>query len=165
MRMLRVLAMFMAAAVFTCAPFAHADNHKDSKAYKDCYKRGQDDARHGNAGNLDINHWKHSDERQACQDGYRAGFNSISTAVATPTPLPQGEVAAGPDSARDVGYQDGLMDGRNDRSSGHSFRPTDTDNYKHADRGYRDDFGNKDSWKAAYRTGYADGYREGFKKH
>lgn len=163
MRMLRILALFTAATIFIGAPAAHAD-HKDSKAYKDCFKRGQDDARHGNAGNLDINHWKHSDERQACQDGYRAGFNSVSTEVATPAPLPQGEVA-GATSAHDIGYQDGLMDGRNDRSTGHSFRPTDTDNYKHADRGYHDNFGEKDAWKAAYRQGYADGYREGFKKH
>jgi hypothetical protein len=164
MRFFRILSLAMAAALFTCAPFAHAD-HKNSKAYKDCFKRGQDDARHGNAGNLDINHWKHSDERQACQDGYRAGFNSVSTAIAAPAPLPQSEVAAGPDSARDIGYQDGLMDGRNDRSGAHSFRPTDTDNYKHADRGYHDNFGSKDAWKAAYRQGYADGYREGFKSH
>jgi hypothetical protein len=164
MRFFKILSLAMAAALFALAPMAHAD-HKDSKAYKDCFKRGQDDARHGNAGNLDINHWKHSDERQACQDGYRAGFNSVSTAVSVPT-LPQSEATGGAfDSARDVGYQDGLMDGRNDRSSGHSFRPTDTDNYKHADRAYRDNFGSKDAWKAAYRQGYSDGYREGFKKH
>ncbi|HZU21881.1 MAG TPA: hypothetical protein VE998_03555 [Terriglobales bacterium] len=165
MRFFRVLSLAAAAALFAFAPLAHAD-HKDSKAYQECFKRGQDDARHGNAGNLNINHWKHSDERQACQDGYRAGFNSVSTAVANPNSLPQGEApGAAFDSARNVGYQDGLMDGRNDRNAGHSFRPTDTDNYKHADRTYQDSFGNKDSWKAAYRQGYADGYREGFKNH
>ena len=164
MKSLRILALFIAAAMFVWAPAAHAD-HKDSKAYKDCFKRGQDDARHGKAGDLDINHWKHSDERQACQDGYKAGFASIGVPTASPAPLPEGDVAATPGSARDVGYQDGLMDGRNDRDSGHSFRPTDTDNYKHADRGYRDQFGSKDAWKSAYRQGYADGYREAYKKH
>lgn len=164
MKRLRFIAPLIAAAIFVYAPVAHAD-HKDSKAYKDCFKRGQDDARHGHAGDMNINHWKHKDERQACEDGYRAGFNAVGTTVAEPAPLPQGDVAATPGSGRDVGYQDGLLDGRNDRDTGHSFRPTDTDNYKHADRGYRDQFGSKDAWKSAYRQGYADGYREAYKKH
>ena len=66
---------------------------------------------------------------------------------------------------RDIGYQDGRLDGENDRNNHHNFRPTDADNYKHADRGYMDALGSKDSYKAAYREGYARGYREGFGKH
>ena len=34
--------------------------------------------------------------------------------------------------AQQNGYRDGVNDGRNDRATGHSFRPTHDDNYKNA---------------------------------
>jgi hypothetical protein len=65
-------------------------------------------------------------------------------------------------SARQYGYQDGLNDGRNDRQSGHSFRPTHDSNYKHADRGYYGGFGDKNQYKQVYRQGYEQGYQQGY---
>jgi hypothetical protein len=175
MRFSWILALCAAAALVGGAPRLSAanitsptavdDHHDTDKAYKDGYKHGKDDAKDHKSAYPKSDKWKHSDERRAYEQGYQEGYNSVAGAAA-PEALPQsGAVAASPNSPHDIGYQDGLLDGRNDRDSGHSFRPTDTDNYKHADRGYNDSFGSKDSWKSAYRQGYADGYREGYKKH
>ena len=64
--------------------------------------------------------------------------------------------------AEDIGYRDGMNDGRRDRDGGHSFRPTHDDNYKNADRGYNGSMGSKQAYKDAYRRGYERGYQEGF---
>lgn len=61
-----------------------------------------------------------------------------------------------------IGYTDGLADGRSDRSSGHSFRPTQGDNFKHADRGYNSGMGDKQLYKDTYRQGYQASYPQGF---
>ncbi len=61
-----------------------------------------------------------------------------------------------------VGYQDGLNDGRNDRATGHSFRPTQDSNYRHADHGYSGMFGDKGSYQQSYRDAYMQGYQEGY---
>jgi hypothetical protein len=169
MRIFRILALCTAAVLVSGLPSAANaaaiyDHHDTDKAYKDGYKHGRDDAEDHRSAYPKSKKWKHGDERKAYEQGYEAGYNSMSSSYA-PNTLPQAGVVAGAGSARDIGYQDGVMDGRNDRNTGHAFRPTDTDNYKHADRGYNDNFGNKDTWKAEYRQGYADGYREGFKKH
>ena len=66
------------------------------------------------------------------------------------------------DMAKQTGYQDGLNDGAHDKQSGHSFRPTQMDNYKNANRGFRDDMGDVDSYKLAYREGYSSGYKYGW---
>jgi hypothetical protein len=64
--------------------------------------------------------------------------------------------------AKQTGYQDGQKDGTHDKQSGHSFRPTQMDNYKSADRGFRDDMGDINSYKLAYREGYSSGYKNGW---
>ena len=63
-------------------------------------------------------------------------------------------------NARQFGYQDGLNDGRNDRFSGHSYRPTHDSNYKHADRGYNG--GDRNYYKSMYRQAYEQGYQQGY---
>jgi hypothetical protein len=64
--------------------------------------------------------------------------------------------------AQQVGYRDGVNDGQHDRSTGHSFRPTQDDNYKNADRGYTSSYGDKQQYKNAYRQGYEQGYQQGY---
>ena len=65
-------------------------------------------------------------------------------------------------NAAQIGYQDGINDGRSDRVTGHSFRPTQDDNYKDASRGYSSSFGDKQSYKNSYRQGYEQGYQQGY---
>ena len=89
--------------------------------------------------------------------GYPAGNYTYGNGNA-----PYGNSRGYGNQAANVGYQDGIMDGRNDRMTGHSFRPTHDDNYKHADRGYSSAFGNKNMYKQQYRSGYERGYPQGY---
>ena len=66
------------------------------------------------------------------------------------------------DTARRFGFEDGLNDGRRDRYTGHSFRPTHDESYRHADRGYNRSFGSRGYYKQMYREAYERGYREGY---
>ncbi len=65
-------------------------------------------------------------------------------------------------TASQFGYQDGFSDGRNDRLTGHSFRPTHDGNYHHADRGYYGGYGDRNYYKQLYRRAYEDGYERGY---
>ena len=56
--------------------------------------------------------------------------------------------------ARQYGYQDGINDGSRDRRTGHSNRPTQDSNYKHADHGYSSSYGDKNYYKQSYRQAY-----------
>jgi hypothetical protein len=64
-------------------------------------------------------------------------------------------------NARGIGYNDGLLAGQKDRSTGHSFRPTENKGYKDADKGYSSSF-NKEQYKQAYRDGFMQGYQRGY---
>lgn len=64
-------------------------------------------------------------------------------------------------NARTFGYQDGFNDGRGDRISGHSFRPTHDGNFKHADRGYYGGI-DRNYYKQMYREAYENGYQRGY---
>lgn len=65
-------------------------------------------------------------------------------------------------NARDFGYQDGYNDGRNDRFTGHSYRPTHDSNFRHADRGYYSGYGDRNYYKELYRRSYENGYERGY---
>jgi hypothetical protein len=109
--------------------------------------------------------------RQGYMDGYQRSFNGAVAAVPV-APNPSVPVVAVPvyvqpgytmaQQVYQTGYQDGARDGANDQQSGHNFRPTDSDRYKHADAGYNESFGEKEQYKQAYRQGYAAGYQQGF---
>lgn len=64
-------------------------------------------------------------------------------------------------NAKSLGYQDGFADRKNDWYTGHSFRPTHSGNFKHADRGY---YGGIDRgyYKQLYRESYEEGYGRGY---
>lgn len=59
-----------------------------------------------------------------------------------------------------MGFQDGFRDGRADLERRHKWHYGP--GYKHPDRGYRDEFGDRDDYKREYREGYEKGYAEGF---
>jgi len=59
------------------------------------------------------------------------------------------------------GYRDGFQHGREDRAR-HASLKFDTDDYKHADRGYDKYMGNRDQYKEGYRTGYEGGYNDAY---
>jgi len=59
------------------------------------------------------------------------------------------------------GYRDGYQHGREDRERRVSFK-FDTEDYRHADRGYDKYMGSHDEYKEGYRTGYQSGYTDAF---
>lgn len=65
--------------------------------------------------------------------------------------------------AYQIGMEDGRRDGQHDYYTRHSFRPEHSGNFKHADRGYRGQFGDKRYYKEQYRDGYLQGYRMGYR--
>jgi|SwirhisoilCB3_FD_contig_71_2507210_length_687_multi_3_in_0_out_0_1 hypothetical protein len=65
-------------------------------------------------------------------------------------------------NARNVGYNDGLLAGQKDRSTGHSFRPTQNKGYQDADKGYSSSIGDKNQYKQVYRDGFMQGYQRGY---
>ncbi|HVZ15899.1 MAG TPA: hypothetical protein VG897_02190 [Terriglobales bacterium] len=157
--------------------------NQNSSAYQQGYREGIEDRNHGNR--VAHNHtWKNNDDAQAYAAGYSAGYNNGSAAANNGwgrdrdwdrnrrngygnNGYPTGAYGANGygnagRQAQQVGYQDGLNDGRKDRSTGHSFRPTEGDNYKDADRGYSSSFGDKQAYKDTYRRGYEQGYQQGY---
>jgi len=131
----------------------------DRQAYREGYRRGQWDAQHGRRADWDDNSWREGDDRRAYRDGYMRGYREIA---GNGYYGGGGNNNYGLESARRFGYQDGVNDGRHDRYTGHSFRPTHDDNYRHADRGYSWNFGNRDYYKRVYREAYEQGYQQGY---
>ena len=65
--------------------------------------------------------------------------------------------------AYEFGFEDGRREGMRDAVTRHSFRPEEHGNFKHADRGYRGQFGDKRYYRDQYRAGYMEGYRAGYR--
>src|SRR5436853_195627 len=68
----------------------------------------------------------------------------------------------GASQAQEIGNQDGLNDGSNDRATGHSYRPTEDSNYRHANRGWNSGTIDRDSYSQSYRQAYMQGYQRGY---
>lgn len=140
-------------------------------AYQNGYQRGLADAQTNVSPNnqASSDQWVTEDTRRAYREGYNAGYGSVapdstpSAAVPLPgtAPAMASNTAVRVDATR-YGYDDGLAAGRKDRDSGHSFRPTDSESYKHGDHGWTGDLGPKDHYRQQYREAYAQGYQDGY---
>ncbi len=152
--------------------------------------QGQSDAARGRSYNANRGNHGDSAYKQAYRDGYAAGYrnggyygnnsrygnypnypasrypNNYPGYGNYPNNYPYGSGPAyGGNMGRNVyntGYQDGMLDGQRDVQTGHSYRPTQQDNYKHADRGYDGRMGDKNAYKQTYREGYMSGYQQGY---
>lgn len=138
------------------AQAGHHDWDRDGGGYQTVqYQQDRDrDRDHDRDGDRDRD--RHRRWRDRDDDRYRGNRNDY----------PDGRGGyygrGGYGNARQYGYQDGLNDGRSDRQTGHSFRPTQDSNYKHADRGYSSGLGDKNQYKQTYRQGYEQGYQQGY---
>lgn len=180
-----IRAMLMGAALLTSgATFAAAQavvpvqwgwGHRDAddrQAFRDGYREGQIDARQGRRSDWDDRcRYREDDDRQAFRNGYNRGYREVSGGYRGGYGNGGyyggdrgygGYGGYGANAAQQYGYQDGVNDGRNDRATGHSFRPTHDSNYKHADRGYDPRFGYVNQYKASYRQAYEQGYQQGY---
>ena len=131
----------------------------DRQAFREGFRQGQWDARHNRRFDPNDNRWREWDDRQAYRNGYERGFREVDGNFRGGY---GGYDGYGVKSAREFGYQDGLNEGAYDRRTGHSNRPTHSDSYKHADRGYIPNYGNKNYYKQAYREAYYNGYQQGY---
>jgi hypothetical protein len=167
-------------------------DHSNQKAFRDGYNDGQKAARHrGNSGKYN-NHYRDRDDRQAYDAGYRRGYgsgngqwsdnrngdwrndrdrNNDGRDDRTGHPFggvlgqqqgnyPNGGYGIG--NARGIGFNDGLLAGQKDRSTGNSFRPTQNKGYQDADKGYSSSVGDKNQYKQVYRDGFMQGYQRGY---
>jgi len=153
-------------------------DNDDRQAFRDGFNQGQSDARHNRRFNPESSRWRERDDRQAYRSGYERGFQQYGGynnggwgrdrddrdrgIYGRGNGGYGGYGGYGSNTARQYGYQDGLNDGARDRRTGHSNRPTQDSNYKHADRGYSSLYGNKDYYKQAYRQAYENGYEQGY---
>jgi hypothetical protein len=148
----------------------------DRQAFKEGYNQGKSDARHNRRFDPDNNRWRERDDRQAFRSGYERGFRENGGYYGNGRDRDWdhdgdrdrggygrgGYGGYGLNAARQYGYQDGINDGARDRRTGHSNRPTQDSNYKHADHGYSSSYGDKNYYKQAYRQAYENGYQQGY---
>lgn len=150
------------AAAQALVPVQWYQDRDDRQAFQEGYRQGLWDARHGGRADWDDNRWREGDDRRAYRDGYLRGYREAAAYYRGDRDRDDGYYGRAIDSARRFGYQDGYSDGVNDRRTGHSFRPTHDDNYRHAERGYYRGFGSKNYYKQVYREGYTQGYQQGY---
>ncbi|MGC2697043.1 MAG: hypothetical protein WA738_14760 [Candidatus Angelobacter sp.] len=149
-------------------------DNDDRQAYRDGLNQGQSDARHNRRFNPNNSRWRERDDREAYRSGYERGFQQYGGYSNDRDRDDDrdrdrgygrggyGSGGYGANAARQNGYQDGLNDGARDRRSGHSNRPTQDSNYKHADHGYSSTYGDKNYYKQGYRQAYENGYQQGY---
>jgi hypothetical protein len=152
-------------------------DNDDRQAFREGFNQGQQDARHNRRFNPNNNRWRERDDRQAYRSGYERGFQQGGYRSGDWGRDRDrdgdgdrggwgwgrgGNGGYGANSARQYGYQDGINDGARDRQTGHSNRPTQDSNYKHADHGYNSSFGDKNYYKQSYRQAYESGYQQGY---
>jgi hypothetical protein len=161
----------------------HDRNRNNSAAWQDGYRQGQWAASHRGNGYGHGRRWKSDDDRRAYEAGYRRGMEEARNGGYYGNgPYNNGPYNNGPynnsnhpfggvmgsrgsygvGNARSIGYNDGLLAGQKDRSTGHSFRPAENKGYKDADKGYSSSIGSKDQYKQVYRDGFMQGYQRGY---
>ena len=65
----------------------------------------------------------------------------------------------------DVGFREGVVEGEKDGRNGDRYRYDDEGDFRRADVGYRNSYGNRDLYRQGFRTGFADGYSQGFRRY
>ncbi len=131
------------------------------EAYNDGYAHGQGDARADAARNdHPTAQWATDVNREAYRDGYNAGYDEVRDAAG---PAASRMGYAKPEQARQFGYDDGLVAGRQDRNKGNKFNPQDRDLYKSATHGWDAELGNRYEYRQVYRESYMKGYEVGYR--
>ena len=141
----------------------------DRAAYRQGFDQGREDARRHRRFHPDTYRYREADDRRSYRAGYEAGYRnggdhdrSNSGYSGNGAGYGGGRGYGNINSiAEQNGYRDGMNDGRKDRATGHSFRPTQDDNYKNAP-GYSSSMGERQQYKDVYRQGYQRGYQIGY---
>jgi len=141
----------------------------DRRIYQHGYEQGRSDGQNRRRFNSDANRYREADDRRAFREGYEAGYDSVRRGGFgadhdgdNDRYGHNGGFGNGISIARQNGFRDGVNDGRKDRATGHSYRPTQDDNYKNAP-GYSSSMGDRQQYKDAYRQAYQQGYQQGYR--
>ena len=171
MKGFRTLAL--GAALLTSSVWAFGQNYQswqyqdrnDRAEYRHGYDEGRADARSGRR-------FRPSSNERDYRAGYEAGYNSARQGGGYDRDRERGYGNAGYGNggvgngmrvAQENGFREGRNDGAKDRATGHSFRPTQDDNYKNAP-GYSSSMGDRKQYKDAYRQAYQQGYQQGYNR-
>jgi Ni/Co efflux regulator RcnB len=65
-------------------------------------------------------------------------------------------------TALNAGYNNGIQEGRKDRSRGERFEYRDEGDFQNATEDYNSRYGNRDLYRQYFRQGFANGYRDGY---
>jgi hypothetical protein len=65
-------------------------------------------------------------------------------------------------TALNAGYNNGIKEGRKDRSHGDRFNYADESDYRNASKDYSSRLGNKSLYQRYFRQGFENGYRDGW---
>lgn len=65
-------------------------------------------------------------------------------------------------TALNAGYNNGIQEGRRDRSRGERFEYRDESDYQRATEDYSSRFGDRELYRQYFRQGFANGYRTGY---
>jgi hypothetical protein len=145
----------LAASAQSVMAVQYYQDRDDRQAFREGFRKGTWDAQHGRRADWDDSRWREADDRAAYRDGYLRGYREVRANY-------NYDRDRYPDTARRMGYQDGYNDGVRDWRTGHSFRPTHSDHYEDADRGYDHRLGDKGYYKQLYRDAYRQGYERGY---
>ena len=140
----------------------------ERQSYRVGFEQGRSDAASGRRPQPNDGRYRDRDDREAFRRGYDEGYRSARGRGGFERGENYGNGGFGnggfnnaSQAARDSGMRDGMNDGRQDRATGHSFRPTQDDNYKNAP-GYNSSMGSRQQYKDAYRAAYQQGYQQGY---
>ena len=145
----------------------------DNRWYKEGLREGRDDREHNRRFHTRDHNLKDRDDRDAYARGYREGYGQGSYGRGDRDRDRDGRYGNGAygnrypggsqnNQAYNTGYQDGLSLGQKDRTTGHSYRPTEHAAYKDADHGQSVSNIDKETYKNSYRQGYEAGYQRGY---
>ena len=66
-------------------------------------------------------------------------------------------------TALNAGYNEGIKEGRKDRSRGERFEYRDEEDYRNANTDYSSRFGNRALYQQYFRQGFVNGYSDGYR--
>ena len=66
--------------------------------------------------------------------------------------------------AYDNGFREGIAHGEHDARDRRDFRVDRDSDYRHADDGYRREYGDRAFYRQSFRRGYEAGYRQGYQR-
>jgi flagellar biosynthesis/type III secretory pathway protein FliH len=150
------------------------------RGYTAGFHKGLDDRDHHHNFKPDVKdtddgYQKYMGSKDQYKDGYRSGFlagyedafnNRPDRFRAATSPYDRDRYSADRSVeshiASEIGYRDGMTAGEDDYARHHDARPEDRDDYRHADHGYRSDYGDKSLYQQQYREAFMQGYRDGY---